>query len=161
MPTMFHQCNDRYVWPFGLRERRREVLYILRLIMITSEKGVVTHAYTRKRGWSYTCHRRAYHTIVPQGVPTHSHTILTTMPLHCPPLSETPPSHLTNKTGLPKHSNSDSTQNIILHHIHSRLLKHTTHSPPSLSRLQHSSILFPCTVPSAGLNSILLRHCYL
>ncbi len=54
--------------------------------------------HARKRGTSrYTRHMRAYPTFVPQGVPTHSHTILTTIPLHCPPLSETP--ILSNKQG--------------------------------------------------------------
>ena len=71
--------------------------------MIISEKGVITRAY-KKRGGHHIYHKRAYPTIVPQGVPYIHIPCQALTPLHCPPLSETPPSHLTSKTGLPKHS---------------------------------------------------------
>ena len=159
---MSTKCDECMVCPLGSKiEKRRSPSYF-----------AVDHDYFRKRSDHPCIQEKGWSSHIPQeGLPyncptrgtIHSHTIPTTTPLHCPPLSETPSSHLTSKAGLPKHFNSDSTHNIFQN-------KHTLPSPlthntlPSLS--QHTSAVFDLVslhLPfhCLRLNSCLLRHCHL
>jgi hypothetical protein len=144
------------------RHKKERILYILYLLMIIREKGVITHAY-KKKGWSSYIPQEGPPYNCPTRGTIHSHTIPTTTPLHCPPLSETPSSILTSKTGLPKHFNSDSTHNIF-HNKHTLPSPLTHNTLPSLS--QHTSAVFNLVslhLPfhCLRLNSCLLRHCHL
>ena len=62
------------------RHKKERILYILYLLMIIREKGVITHAY-KKKGWLSYIPQEG----LPYNCPTrgtiHSHTIPTTTPL--------------------------------------------------------------------------------
>ena len=152
------------VCPYVSRVGKEIDLYILKLTMVILEEGVITHAYQKKGCQSlHTPQEGLYHNCPTRGYPCNHTPYQTLRPLHCPSLSKTIPS-ITNKTGLPKHFNSDTTHTRFLQTQYTPVSSNTKQIPPSLS-LQTSALFNLVSLHSffrlPWLNLFALRHCYL